>query len=318
MIFEGALSPDAQDRFSARRLGSGTGFTIVEVLVVVGVIGVLLGLLLPALSSARSAGRQTIELSAARQLMAAYINYATVNNDAVLPGYADWIPNTAYAPGAKLLNARDARGKLIQGGQLDTARKRYIWRLAPYLNYNLRGLYVNQQQDVLEDLERKSYTDYLYAASVAPSLGLNTDWMGGSSAAYGFLAPNDPLRNALDLNRYYVTSLSQVLHPKRLLVFASARGTDPELGGAAVVEGYFQVKSPYFTELTGYQWSPEFQVSELPPKYGYISPRHEGRAVIGFADGHADTLLAAQLKDMRYWANWADSEDWRLPLLNGQ
>jgi prepilin-type processing-associated H-X9-DG protein len=288
----------------------------VELLVVVAAIGVLLSLLVPALRSAHRAGRQSVELSAARQLMAAYINYASVNNDAVLPGYADWIPNTPNLNGAKMLNARDSRGRLIEGGQLDTAKKRYLWRIAPYLNYNLRGLYVNQQQDVLESLERKNYTDYLYAASIAPSLGLNTDWMGGSSLAYGFLAPSDPLRNALDFNRYYVTSMAQVRHPKQLLVFASARGADPELGGAAVVEGYFQVTSPYFTALTGYRWSEDFVASELPVKYGYVSPRHEGRAVIGFADGHADTLLPAQLKDMRYWANWADSEDWRLPLLN--
>lgn len=291
---------------------------MVEMLITVAVIAILLGLLMPALRSIRAAGLQTVELSAARQLMAAYINYASVSNDAVLPGYADWIPNTPNAPGARLLNARDARGKFIEGGQLNTARKRYLWRLAPYLNYNLRGLYVNQNQDLLEALERKNYTEYIYTTSVSPSLGLNSEWLGGDIDAYGFLPANHPLRNSLNFNRYYVTSLAQVQHPKRLLVFASARGKDPEFGGEAVVEGYFRVTSPYFTALTGYRWVESFDKAQTPQQYGNLSPRHDGRAVIGFADGHADTLLADQLKDMRYWANWADSEDWRLPLLNQQ
>lgn len=290
------------------------GFTIVELLVVMAIIGILVGLLIPVLQSAKSGGRQTLELSAARQLMAGYSNYAAINKDSVLPGYADWIPNDPSYPGAHLLHAYDATGKEITGGQLDIARKRYLWRLAPYLKYNLRGLYTNENEELLGQLEQQDYVSYLYKATISPSLGLNTEWMGGDSSVYGFLPPESPLRNALDFNHFYVSAMSQVLKPGTLLVFASARGVDPD-NPNTYVEGYFKVSSPYLAEPGGYRWSATFHPGDPPVQYGYLSPRYDGKAVIGFADGHAGMLTQDQLKDMRHWANWATKADWKLPKL---
>ena len=291
----------------------GSGFTIVEMLVVVAVVAALLGLLLPALRAFRSTGRQTVELNAGRHLIAAYTNYAAAHNDWVLPGYAEWIPNVPNSSGARSLLARDATGKFIQGGPLETAKKRYLWRLAPYLNYNLRGLYTNQNEELLEQLEQQDYTSYLYLASLFPSLGLNSEWVGGDDQAYGFLPPTNPLRNQLDFNRYYVTSMAQVRTPDKLMVFGSARGKDPDL---QPVEGYFRIQSPYFTVLTGARWSDDFNPGEDPVKFGFLSPRYDGKAVAAFIGGNTGLLDKQQLKDMRHWANWATSENWRLPALS--
>jgi len=52
------------------------GFTLVELLVVVGVIALLVGILLPALSSARDAARLAVSMSNMRQLTIAAVNYA--------------------------------------------------------------------------------------------------------------------------------------------------------------------------------------------------------------------------------------------------
>ena len=46
----------------------GRGFTIVELLVVIAVIGILMGLLLPAIQAARESGRRTACMSNAYQL----------------------------------------------------------------------------------------------------------------------------------------------------------------------------------------------------------------------------------------------------------
>ncbi len=65
-------------------------FTIVEMLVVVGVIALLLGMLLPALSGAQKRSSKNKELNAIRQVGLAWTLYANANNDKLLPGYLDF------------------------------------------------------------------------------------------------------------------------------------------------------------------------------------------------------------------------------------
>ena len=60
------------------------GFTLVEVLVAVGVISVLVGLLIPVIGNVRESARRTVELSHLRQLTAACILYAQ-ESDGLLP-----------------------------------------------------------------------------------------------------------------------------------------------------------------------------------------------------------------------------------------
>jgi len=57
------------------------GFTLTELLVVIGVISLLIGILLPALSRAREASRKTACLSNLRSLGQALIAYANVHHD---------------------------------------------------------------------------------------------------------------------------------------------------------------------------------------------------------------------------------------------
>jgi prepilin-type N-terminal cleavage/methylation domain-containing protein/prepilin-type processing-associated H-X9-DG protein len=271
-----------------------SGFTVVELLVTIAVLGLLVGLLFPALRAARAAAARTSELTAARQLMAAYIAYANSNSDAVLPGYLTGLP------------AYDQSGKPIHEVQVPFVAARYPWRLAPYLDYHFRGLYLNEHEFDLEQIEQESYDDYVYLVSLYPSLGLNATWVGGNQNQLGF----SPV--ALQAyGRFYIAHLSEARRADQQIVFLSARGPGPD-GPPEVYEGYFEVRSPYLTLAGGDRWAAHYSPSLPPGDFGFVSPRHDGEAVVAFVDGHTDGRSPARLRDMRLWARDATHESWGL------
>lgn len=66
-------------------------FTLIELLVVIAVIGLLISILLPALSHAREVGRQTVCFSNLRQIAIATNTYANDNKELVFPQF-EWAP----------------------------------------------------------------------------------------------------------------------------------------------------------------------------------------------------------------------------------
>ena len=95
-----AHRPYARGPHARRPRGAGRGFTLVELLVAVGVIIVLASLLLPALSRAREHARRVACLSNARALTAAWLAYANDNRGRLCgavpgpadrPGFHDWV-----------------------------------------------------------------------------------------------------------------------------------------------------------------------------------------------------------------------------------
>ncbi len=99
-------------------------FTLVELLVVIGVIALLIGLLIPALGAARQAGRLAVSMSNMRQITVAAVNYSHHNND-------DWpvIPVTdpkIFGPDYVLFNSWNWGGKTNDSYWTSSMKINYI------------------------------------------------------------------------------------------------------------------------------------------------------------------------------------------------
>src|SRR5687768_11895079 len=103
---------------------AAVGFTLVELLVVIGIIGVLVGMLLPALGAARRTALQAKSLSNVRQLLTAYTQYHTEGRGALPWGY----PQPVVGGVAVTVSLPSGH---VSGFPLAS---RYPWRLVPYLS----------------------------------------------------------------------------------------------------------------------------------------------------------------------------------------
>lgn len=92
-LFRPARSADAPGpgpRATARRGRIAGGFTLVELLVVIAIIGVLIGLLTPALNMARASSRRTACANNMRQIGVAMLAHAERNRGQLCSGAFDW------------------------------------------------------------------------------------------------------------------------------------------------------------------------------------------------------------------------------------
>ncbi len=266
-------------------------FTLVELLVVVGIIALLIGILLPALSQARRMAKHTKTSACLRELITGYIAYHTENRNALPPGYAPMSVNghpvTASWPTGHTFYYPTA--------------SRYPWRLIPYMGKVWAVVHANGPLPAVPEMgDSASAADgKAYALSVSPTFGINAVYLGGHKDYNAFDGLGRPRPG-----RHVIFKAGEISRPTEIVVFSE---TIARIGGALAgsVEangGYHWVTPPY---ANGQRWTVvNEKISVLTPSTdnGLPLSRNSKKTAVAMFDGHVESLSLTELQDMRRWA----------------
>jgi prepilin-type N-terminal cleavage/methylation domain-containing protein len=203
-------------------LNRRSGFTIVEILVVVGIIAVLLSLVSIGLRRGGETARQTSALNALREISRAWAIYGNQNDDRCLPGYLDEGAQQNFR-----IRTYNQSGELIDRSLCQT----YPFRLLPFLDFDRSLLYryILDYEDsslipdnVIRDNPAFGYNAYYVGGWYTTDPGTNVTQMTFAGAGY-FSSPGNLVPNQEVVAR----SVAQIEQPSELITFSSSAAATP-------------------------------------------------------------------------------------------
>ncbi len=234
------------------------GFTLIELLVVIAIIALLISLLLPSFTAAKTTAKSLKEQGVAHQMVTASVAYQSDSKDMILPGGCHWSWNHAPANRYSLLPSDpwNPRRRLMGSITKIWVMHFVSWNSFPlesvqldkatYLNFLSRPVYGYFSSDM-------NYSTYLMDESLSafawhPSLGMNTVYYGGNYSFGAFRGQGPSIDNQdsdlyspygnptpagnpkISGGQFYVRQGADVRYPSTMLEFASSRGGDVATG----------------------------------------------------------------------------------------
>ena len=256
------------------KIAGATGFTLVELLVVISIIAMLMSILMPALGRAREAARRVVCLSNLRQLTLAWNMYAMDNDDKLCS------PDTFYGVSYGVSNA----SWVCEGDELGI-KKGVLW---PYTQSI--GVYECQSARSYRSVHSRPerLRDYSMSRTMGYQLG---HWNTDSVKSF--------------------KTLSGISRPSEKMVFI---GADGGFGGAdslAIWEAGWLMWSfwPLSQGSTFTTWEfPRFNDAPIM-SWHVITARHSGGCNLSFADGHCEYWKYKDRRTVKLAVEATDRQD---------
>jgi prepilin-type N-terminal cleavage/methylation domain-containing protein len=286
-------------------------FTLVELLVVVGIIALVVSILLVAIRTMGAAGRQTDSVNSVRQLAVAHAAYAMDHKGMFIPGYLN---ESLLAPPPSGL---DIHGRYNDIDVPDEAARTWVWRLSPYTDDSWRLMFRDfRDGGLMEKLDAELKNNEFDTVAMTGAYGLNSIFVGGDSDHGGGEVTDDSPWNSSGNPTIAATRISQVRKPAELLLFMPVTSADAA-PGTELVTGHYEARAPF---LKFAQWSvgPKNEVVQadtLDKPAGLPISRFGGENIaVSTVDGSATVVPLSHISvDMRRWAPFADAIEWRVP-----
>ncbi|MCH2133063.1 MAG: prepilin-type N-terminal cleavage/methylation domain-containing protein [Phycisphaerales bacterium] len=297
---------------TTRQVDSHRGFTLIEMLIVIGIIAILLGIIMTAISGVGSKARKTNERNEIRQIGNAWIKYAQIHKDRITPGWLspstqnEWDTVITYPDGTVIPPAP------TYGGEQPNIAGPWTWRLLPYMEYDFRLTRSHLREDNFNHWSDLPPGMRLEIAE-APAYGVNGYFLGGCwDRWYGNVSGTHPrLRKARDASGKKVNlttrSLSMMRNPSTVLAFISNAAGKPNQPLAAEDwdAGHYLATPHRLADDRLWTINEGLDVQMLDGRSGPIG-RYGGPPVTWHPDGHVDAFSLQELLDQRLWIDQAE------------
>ncbi len=202
------------------------GLTLIEILVVVGLIVLLVALVTVAVNKAGQAAARTQSANALREMIGGYNSYSADHNQRLMPGYID---EDDIGPGA----AFNPRVYYNDQKVPDVALTSYVWRLNEYVGNEWTVVMRDYDNTTLRDRvdgvvngdggDAVALEEAFLLAAANPSFGLNSIFVGGSAYFESDIRPSLGIDDEV---RIAASRISQVRNPSSLIVFGPSGRVD--------------------------------------------------------------------------------------------